>query len=262
MQMGYIFADLHLESKFEYATFSLNLVSPYLALLGDIGNTRDDALFTFFKRMLKQYTIVFFVPGNHEPYYSDWIDAHIKLTGFEKLANQSPEPGAGKFVYLNQTRYDLTPTVTILGCVLFSAIEPRHAKTIGNGLNDFFHIKDWTVDIHCQAHHSEVTWLKSQICEIAREEPTRSIAIFTHYCPTLDALEPKYEDSEYTSGFITDLRMEEYWRVRSVKVWAFGHTHYNYDIVEEGTGKRVVANQRGYPGDMTNGFDPGKTIEI
>ena len=31
-----------------------------------------------------------------------------------------------------------------------------------------------------------------------------------------------------------------------MKLWAFGHTHYSVDFKDEETGKRVIANQKGY----------------
>lgn len=48
---------------------------------------------------------------------------------------------------------------------------------------------------------------------------------------------------------------------KNVKVWAFGHTHWNCDFVEEG-GKRVLTNQRGYYFSQAVGFEAGKCIEL
>ncbi|KAF3099120.1 hypothetical protein TWF102_004665 [Orbilia oligospora] len=257
-----VVSDLHLESGFEYDAYELDPVAPYLALIGDIGNTRDPGLFNFLKRMLKQHELVFFIAGNHEPYHSSWNSTHAKLREFSDLVNKEPELGAGKFIYMNQTRYDLTNEVTILGCVLFSAIDPKYMPYVSLSLNDFYHIQGWTVKDHCSSHESDLAWLNAQVSRIMVEEPNRKIIIFTHYCPTFDATEPKYKTSLITSGFTTDMTKEECWKCDNVKVWAFGHTHYNYDVVEEGTGKRIMANQRGYNFSKADGFDPTKTIEI
>ena len=83
--------------------------------------------------------------------------------------------------------------------------------------------------------------------KIAREEPQRRVIIFTHHSPCVDerANDPRHEKSEVTSGFVTDLRDEECWRNQRVKLWAFGHTHFNCDCVEK-TRKRVLTNQKGY----------------
>ncbi|KAK6508400.1 hypothetical protein TWF506_010493 [Arthrobotrys conoides] len=257
-----VVSDLHLESGFEYNTYELFPVAPYLALIGDIGNTRDAGLFDFLKRMLKQYELVFYIAGNHEPYHSSWDSAHSKFKVFSELVNTAPEFGAGRFIYMNQKRYDLTNIVTVLGCVLFSAIDPKHMKDVSFGLNDFYHIEGWTVEDHCARHKSDVAWLSAEVSKIKTEEPNRKIIILTHYCPTFDASEPMHMNSPIKSGFITDMTQEEFWKSENVKVWAFGHTHYNYDIVEEDTGKRIIANQRGYYFRLANGFDPEKIIEV
>ena len=51
-----------------------------------------------------------------------------------------------------------------------------------------------------------------------------------------------------------------------MRVWAFGHTHFNCDLVETGTGagkKRVLANQRGYAGRAEAvGFEVGKVVRL
>ncbi len=41
-----------------------------LALLGDIGMTLDDRLFDWIRLQLSRFKLVFFVPGNHESYWS------------------------------------------------------------------------------------------------------------------------------------------------------------------------------------------------
>ncbi|RVD86383.1 uncharacterized protein DFL_004662 [Arthrobotrys flagrans] len=257
-----VVSDLHLEASFEYDTYELDPAAPYLALIGDIGNTRDPGLLDFLRRMLKQYELVFYIAGNHEPYHSSWDSTHSKFIEFAESVNDEPEMGSGKFIYMNQTRYDLTNDVTVLGCVLFSAIDPNHMKDVSFGLNDFYHIQNWTVEDHCSGHNSNVAWLNARISRIVEEEPARKIVVFTHYCPTFDATDPKYRTSTIISGFTTDMTKEEFWKFENVKVWAFGHTHYNYDVVEEGTGKRIMANQRGYYFSQADGYDPKKTIEV
>jgi hypothetical protein len=52
-----------------------------------------------------------------------------------------------------------------------------------------------------------------------------------------------------------------------VRVWAFGHTHYNCDLVlereEANTGPiRLIANQRGYYFAQADGFDVDKVVAV
>ncbi|KAF3913099.1 hypothetical protein AA313_de0201060 [Arthrobotrys entomopaga] len=262
-----VVSDLHLESPSAYDIFELEPTAPYLALLGDIGNTRDPGLLDFLRRMLKQYDLVFFVPGNHEPYHSSWPATTTTLSEFANSINNENLPGQqqqqhGKFIFMDQTRHDITPTVSILGCTLFSAIDPKHTHDVSYGLNDFYYIKNWTSTDHNARHASDVSWLNTQVEKIAREEPERKIVVLTHYCPTFDANDPQYEGSKLTSGFTTDMTGEVCWTSCNVAAWAFGHTHFNYDVVDGSTGKRVVANQRGYTFAQADLFDAGKTLEV
>lgn len=44
-----------------------------LALLGDIGTTREDHLFSWLSMQLQRFKLVFFLPGNHEAYHSSLV---------------------------------------------------------------------------------------------------------------------------------------------------------------------------------------------
>lgn len=65
-----VLSDLHLEvergSTPPY-TFDFPVTAPNLALLGDIGWTRDERLFEWLELQLSRFERVFFVIGNHEP---------------------------------------------------------------------------------------------------------------------------------------------------------------------------------------------------
>lgn len=179
-----VVSDLHLEAYRSYDLFEIEPTAPYLALLGDIGNTRDSGLYDFLRSMLEKFEVVFFVAGNHEPYHSDWPTARKVLTDFATEVNAGPPEGSGKFVFLDQTRYDLSDKVTILGCVLYSAVDEENRAGVSMSLNDFYQTKNWTIEDHCNAHASDLEWLNSQISEVSEKEPQRRIAVFTHHSPT------------------------------------------------------------------------------
>jgi hypothetical protein len=70
MEHFQLLSDLHLEveriSTAPY-TFYFPVTAPNLALLGDIGWTRDERLFAWLELQLSRFERVFFVIGNHEP---------------------------------------------------------------------------------------------------------------------------------------------------------------------------------------------------
>ncbi|KAF9884660.1 hypothetical protein FE257_001353 [Aspergillus nanangensis] len=263
-----VVADLHLETPAAYDVIDIDPQAPYLALLGDIGNVKDAGFFSFITAQLSKFKIVFFLLGNHEPYHSSWPKVKGEIEDFVRDINvrraHDESLSLGELVFLDQTRYDLDPEVTLLGCTLFSNVTKDQEERVSFGLNDFYYIQDWTVEAHREAHAADLTWLNEQVTELAQSEPNRRIIIFSHYSPTvaLQATDPRHINSPITSGFATDLVGEACWESCQVRLWAFGHTHYNCDYLDEATGKRVMANQRGYYFAQAEGFDMKKVVEL
>lgn len=259
-----IISDLHLETQPSY-DFCFKQTAPNLALLGDIGQVADTGFFPFLHRQLKRgYWNVVLVLGNHEPHGTTWQTAKNHVREFEmKMANLRRSSTVAKFIFLDQGRWDVNESLTILGCTLFSNVLKGQAIEVGKRLKDFRNIRDWTVDMHVSEHQADLQWINDQVSHISATEAHRKIAIFSHYSPTLDkrAVELKHIDSPVWSGFVTDLSHEKCGASNKVVFWAFGHTHYNCDFVNE-RDMRVVANQRGYALANLADFDPGKVYVI
>ena len=260
-----VMSDLHLESGSGYETFIIEPRAPYLALLGDIGNTRDPKLYPFLETQLRQFQKVFFLLGNHEPYHSSYPASKQRVTSFKNSWNEKrdSEASRGEFVFLNQTRYDITENVTVLGCTLFSHITPEQHETVSFGLWDFYDIAEWTVEDHNKAHLSDLEWLHSQLSANSQETGggQKRVFVMTHHSPTVaaEACNPTHRNSKISSGFASDL-VPGRERLQGVDVWAFGHTHFNCDFVV--AGMRVCTNQRGYYFKLAEGFNQGKVICI
>ncbi|KAJ5936555.1 hypothetical protein N7466_003005 [Penicillium verhagenii] len=262
-----IVSDLHLEKPAAYDIFQIPPQAPFLALLGDIGAVTDEGFFLFVEQQLRNFKIVFLLLGNHEPYHSTWKQTKAKIWEFSASLNQrhSQDNSSGTFVFLDQTRYDLAANVTILGCTLFSKVSEQHRDGVSMGLNDFYYINDWTVEDHTAAHEADLKWLNDQVALIADREPHRKIIIFTHHSPLggdLRAADPRHIHSPLSSGFATDLSLEECWKNARVSLWAYGHTHYNIDFTDKATQKLVLSNQRGYYFSQSQRFDVEKVVHI
>ena len=261
-----ILSDLHLEAPRAYDLYTIPSEAPYLALLGDIGTFQHPGLLKFLDQQLSKFEIVFFLLGNHEPYHTSWAEAKRRIHLFERQISQKRKqnPNLGQFVFLDQTRYNINDHVTVLGCTLHSKILDEQLEHLSTGLNDFYHIEGWDVHVHRQAHVEEVQWLNAQVEAICKNEPQRRIVIFTHHSPTIDsrASDPRHRKSLLSSGFTTDLSHELCWTSKNVKLWAFGHTHFNCDFKDEKTGKRVVTNQRGYYFHQSSGFQAEKVFSV
>lgn len=259
-----VMSDLHLENGSGNETFVIEPRAPYLALLGDIGNTRDAKLYTFLGKQLRKFKTVFFLLGNHEPYRSSFPKSTERVTSFQNSWNEqrSSDASLGEFVFLDQTRYDINENVTILGCTLFSNIIAEQHERVSFGLWDFYDITDWTAEQHNAAHISDHSWLQAQLTLLSTEEPKKKVFVMTHHSPTLaaEASDPKHRNSDISSGFATDLLGPGVNGWEGLDVWAFGHTHFNCDFMMGDV--RVCANQRGYSFKLAEGFDGEKVICI
>ncbi|KAI9793289.1 MAG: hypothetical protein M1833_000788 [Piccolia ochrophora] len=169
-----------------------------------------------------------------------------------RLADElQEEPGLkGKLVILNRRRVDLEgpAPVTILGCTLQSYVPLEAVEIVGQKINDFRRIEDWTVADHVGEHALDVKWLEEEITAIRTDEGTckRRIIVITHHAPsTRDTSRPKDVKNPRSSAFGTDLIGEQNGScLDDVQLWVFGHTHY---CTEFSRGRvRLVSNQRGY----------------
>jgi hypothetical protein len=165
-------------------------------------------------------------------------------------------PTTGEFIFLNRTRYDVSPSLTILGCTLWSAINPDDLDILSWSLNDFRRIDSFNPASYDSAHKADLDWLTSTLEDI-RSSSSRRVTVFTHHAPTVEGTgDPKYIGGPTNSAFATELTGMPCWG-SPVFLWAFGHTHWNCDF--ERRGVRVFSNQRGY-GHEGKDFDASKVI--
>lgn len=214
-------SDLHLETpeaRPSCEEFEIQPRCPYLILLGDIGNVSDTRLFSFLDRVLLQFEVVFYLLGNHEPYGTTFPKARAKLRAYEadiESQRRWPNIKFGLFMLLDRMRCDISKEVTVLGCTLFSSIDPEQRDSAGRFVSDFSNIEDWSIESHDAAHQNDLQWLNSQVSECAQNEPHRSIVILTHHSPTVikAANDPRHaqDHAQVRSASVTDLSNESCW---------------------------------------------------
>jgi predicted phosphodiesterase len=195
-----------------------------------------------------------YVAGNHE-YYGESIPrlnhklrAAADASGVHFLENREVEIGGVRF----------------LGCALWTDFElfgERHHSMAAAqaAMNDFRLIR---VDPEYRRfrphdaraiHHGSLRWLMERL-----DEPfDGATVVVTHHAPSLRSVHPRFRDHPATPAYATDL---EWLLDGRAAVWIHGHTHLCADYEIGGT--RVICNQRGYPDDAVEGFDPGKIIEV
>ncbi|KAI8960047.1 hypothetical protein F5Y11DRAFT_282192 [Daldinia sp. FL1419] len=269
-----IMSDLHLEQDESYERFFIYPRAPYLALLGDIGNLvyHSQQYRTFIERHLGRFDAIFYVHGLKEGNKSTYELAQREmesLNNYCKMLKAYSKRGEkwGDFVFLNNSRYDIPgERITVLGGTLFT-FPPRHLR---HGTDRLYRnelvIVGWNIQRHIAAHLETMSYLSREVATIAKQDPKRSIIILTHHCPTIDPriIGPRHdvdpEGLKYQHA--SDLTGEHPWTgAKSVKLWAFGSTHYNCRQIDWETGMQLYSNQRGYPEECPD-FDMERYVEI
>lgn len=103
-------------------------------------------------------------------------------------------------------------------------------------------------------HRDSVAWLRAALAE-PFAGPT---VVVTHHAPSLESAPERYKRDPLSPAFNSHL--DDLVADSGAALWIHGHTHHNVDYTIGAT--RVVANQRGYPGEGVPGFDPSWVAEI
>lgn len=256
-------SDVHIEmyrDEIDPMTF-VEPTGDYLALCGDIGSPGNEKQCKRYKKLLETYSQhfkhVFVLTGNHE-YYAP---------GFKKPGESKPTVAeidtlinnickAFDNVTFLQMKSVIIEGVKIIGATLWS--EVTNVPAVAGGLNDYRMIYVENEDVQpkkkkqrtlqvpdtCAWHKEHLEYILKEI-KSAREENMPCV-VFSHHCPVYEqSSHPKYITSPIYSAFATDLKhMFESKEFDHVKLWGYGHTHYNASRI---VGKTLIeANQKGY----------------
>lgn len=253
-----IASDLHLEFYGTPEKIPLDIIepsAPILALLGDIGLACTELLRSFLLQQCDRFEHVLFVAGNHE-FYNEHRQTKTVQEQLEWIRGVCGERANLHFL----ERETLTiGGVRLLGTSLWSYIPPESVQEAEQTMNDYriSYIQDESgtkrrmdAKFTNAWHIQSLMWLREEI-EKAKKEKCPLI-VLTHHTPSKEGTSnPKYNGSSIGCCFSSNLT---HWLCDPVKVWACGHTHYNFDGMVGGT-TRLVSNQRGYPSRVNETYD-------
>ncbi len=245
----HILSDLHLEFA---AMKPPEVDADAVVLAGDIHVGREGRHWAE-----KAFTgrPVIFVLGNHEFYRN----ALPQLT--RTLERESSESS----IRVLENRAVSIGGFTILGCTLWTDFQLRgnadHAMRNAERMMSDFSLIDFSPEGRrlrpqdtVQLHTESVAWLRRALAEHDR----RRTIVVTHHAPSQRS-EPAYHaNSPLGPAFGSNLD----WLIEEscVPLWIHGHTHHNIDYTIGST--RILSNQRGYPNQPCNGFDPSLVVEL
>jgi len=228
-------SDLHLEfdqnSRY-LSEFPLKVTGDILILAGDIVPFHDEFLnHSFFRYISDKYRQIFWVPGNHEYYYSDMSDFNfssgVKILGNIRIVDNSVIDFEGiRFVF----------------STLWSKISTKNKKYIETGVSDFECItknnKKFTVADFNKLHNESLDFLQ----EATNGKPGKTVVV-THHLPSPLCNKESYQKSNINEAFCSDLT--DLIANSNAAFWIYGHSHFNQKPVYSGN-TILLTNQLGY----------------
>jgi len=253
-------SDLHLEFYGQKATFSefwarflkpklttVAAVADMLILAGDIGypypkeSMHAQNYRQFLKNCREMFPHVLVVPGNHEYYAGGNLNptADSRAMILKALRDICQDTGA---ILLQQNSISIAG-IRFLGTTLWSDIQ----KPAFKAMNDSRYVFD-TVQDYQKAFRDDYAWL----CRELTPPPT---VIITHHLPTKRLIHPRFRDSSFHSGFVTDILepMDEKGLLTPLtRYWFCGHSH---ERVKVNFGELTLyLNPLGYPHEATQRY--------
>lgn len=202
------------------------------------------ATLRFFDIARKNFDLIIFVGGNHEPYGLDieesqvLIETHLCRDGILYLENKTATIDG----------------VTFLGATLWTDMECSEGQSeriIGLGLSDFHVIsadgRRFTPRHAVARHQQSLDFLKRELAGLADHK----VVVVTHHAPSYQGMSDRFRRTPVAPAFASDL---DNFILAHPQIcdWVFGHTHIvkTFQIGET----TLRTNCRGYIGRERTGF--------
>jgi Icc-related predicted phosphoesterase len=244
----HILSDLHLE----FAPFQPERVSADIVVLaGDIHTGKNGLKWI---REAYRGVPVIYVLGNHE-FYGQKIP---------KLTEELRALAASTNIHMLENDRIELDGVVFLGATLWTDFKLNGDVVLAEvaavtGMTDFRRIrmtpsyrKLRPPDAR-RIHAESINWLIRQI-----QQAGEKLVVVTHHAPSPKSIAPRYANDPLNPAFASNL--EPFIEQSGIALWIHGHIHRASDYRVGST--RVVANPRGYPGEVHAGFNPSLVIEI
>lgn len=217
MKIQYI-SDLHLESLNNRMFFKKYPVQPcadYLVLAGDIIPLNQiDQINFFLDHISHVFSKVFWVPGNHEFYGSDY------------QSYQSCNIPIRENVFLINSQSVILEEYELLCSTLWSNLDLNKRWFLQYHINDFKYIKyqkDYIDALDYNAFHIDA--LSSLENKLQTANPSKTIVV-THHCPVMLSI-PEQENFSTVYGSSLEDLIVKYQPL----YWIYGHTHTANEMI-------------------------------
>lgn len=229
-------SDLHLEFRENNEFLKLNPLEPKADILVLVGDIIPFAIMEkhkdFFNYISDNFQLTYWLPGNHEYYYSDISERSGALN--ERIRDNI-------FLVNNISfRHD---NVKLIFSTLWSKISPVNEWQIEQSVSDFqvikFNGRRFSAPICNQLHLDCVAFIEK---ELNHRHDSKTLVI-SHHVPTFLNYPEMYKGSPINEAFGVELF--SFIETSNVDCWIYGHHHCN--VADFSIGEtRLVTNQLGY----------------
>lgn len=246
-----VYSDIHNEIPRPGGIFSIT--SDYddkntiLIIAGDLDtlkNMKKTNGLDYIKSLCDRFKDVIYVFGNHE-YYSGKIGSHYDYKNIQIFDGISNLHILSRF-----TKSVIIDDICFIGATLwshlgeFDVVNSRNE----NSSNDFKYIKQVVgnnfsslkKNFFNMEHYKDFAWIKDQ-CE---KYKNMKKVIVTHY-PPINVLDPEDINGYYKNFYCSDLsaQIEKF---ENIKMWIFGHVHFDNSYEDNVSGIDFFCNPVGY----------------
>jgi predicted MPP superfamily phosphohydrolase len=247
-------SDLHLEFSENMAFLEKNPIEPVGDILILAGDIVPFALMhkydVFFDGLSEKFEQVYWIPGNHEYYYSDIQ----QRTGsfFEEIR---------KNLFLVNNYIASIQNTKFLFSTLWTNLSEINQWIIQQRLSDFHVIKNgndrFVPSDYNRLFSESFAFLKNAVTQINNNEP---VVVVTHHVPTFLNYPAKYKGDALNEAFAVELY--DFIESNSISYWIFGHCHNNTPTSKIGK-TQLLTNQLGYVEyEENSGYSSSRYISI
>lgn len=265
-------SDLHLN---HYAPFRWDNVTPSesdtLIVAGDLSEDLEDNA-AFLLEAKQHYKNVCYVDGNHDSYnINKLISERTSVSENEKYYADIASKDGWNYLLANDLVIGDTAIIGNNGWYSWNAGDPKYSTNdYRNGWKNYMSdsrlIKFDTAEPDGLAER-DAKILSDKVLKYDADDSIKNIICVTHTLPILQVLTIKTEKTSADvawnllgGSFYNHFNENVNDLSPKVKIWCFGHTHFNHDVVKGNT--RYVCQPRGYPGEPNSFVYRFKALEV
>ncbi|MDX2414287.1 MAG: metallophosphoesterase [Bacteroidales bacterium] len=231
-------SDLHLEFPENQYFLEKNPVRPegdILIMCGDILPLRfknKSRYASFFDKLSQGFETVYWVPGNHEFYYSD-----IAAYNFEM------HEAFRENIFIVNNLALTNKDVRFIFSTLWTNIDIYRASIIEQRLSDFKAINYGGDLLKSDQYNSLHTRCLDFLVSELEDTDYKTTIVATHHVPTYRSYPERFKNDILNPAFAVDL--DSMIENSDIDSWLYGHHHYNPDEFSIAS-TRMRCNQLGY----------------